>query len=261
MAHFYLIDELVSTVVGELLSLRGSEGRHAATVSRVRVGESLLVGNGRGLIVSTTALTVEKDVVTLEVTNVDGIALPTTQITLVQALAKNDRDERAVEACTELGIDAILPWAAERSISKWEGPKVAKGRSRWGAIVREATKQSIRAYIPEVLAYEKASVFVKTLAGTQLIVLDPTGDVSLGEMSLPVSARHDESTSGVALSDGAPFASFALIVGPEGGITPSELALLRANGATIATLGKNILRTSTAGPAALAILSSRLRRL
>ena len=261
MAHFYLIDELVNTVVGELLSLRGSEGRHAATVSRVRVGESLLVGNGRGLIVSATALTVEKDVVTLEVTNVDGIALPTTSITLVQALAKNDRDERAIEACTELGIDAVLPWAAERSISKWEGPKVSKGRSRWGAIVREATKQSIRAYVPEVLAYEKASVFVKTLAGTQLIVLDPTGDVSLSEMSLAVSAWHDESPSEVFLPDGAPVASFALIVGPEGGITPSELALLRANGATIATLGRNILRTSTAGPAALAILSSRLRRL
>ena len=261
MAHFYLIDELVSTVVGELLSLRGSEGRHAATVSRVRVGESLLVGNGRGLIVSATALTVEKDVVTLEVTNVDGIPLPTTRITLVQALAKNDRDERAIEACTELGIDAVLPWAAERSISKWEGPKVAKGRSRWGAIVREATKQSIRAYVPEVLAYEKASVFVKTLAGTQLIVLDPTGDVSLSEMSLAVSAWHDESPSEVFLPGGAPVASFALIVGPEGGITPSELALLRANGATIATLGRNILRTSTAGPAALAILSSRLRRL
>jgi len=261
MAHFYLLDELVSTTVGERLSLRGSEGRHAATVSRVRVGESILVGNGRGLIVSATAVTVEKDIVTLDVISVNDVPLPATHITLVQALAKNDRDERAIEACTELGIDAVLPWAAERSVSRWEGPKVAKGRSRWAAIVREATKQSIRAYVPEMLAYEKVSMFVKTLTGTQLIVLDPAGDVSLSDMFLPGSSEQEELPSPVALADGARSVAFALIVGPEGGITPSELALLRANGAMIATLGKNILRTSTAGPAALAILSSRLRRL
>ncbi|MBK5239543.1 MAG: RsmE family RNA methyltransferase, partial [Actinomycetales bacterium] len=148
----------------------------------------------------------------------------------------------------ELGIDAVLPWAAERSISRWEGPKVAKGRSRWSAIVREATKQSIRPFIPEILHYEKAPAIVKTLSATQLIVLDPTGDVSLGDVPLSDASPADES-------------AFALVVGPEGGITPSELAVFRAHGGVIATLGANILRTSTAGPAALAILSSRLRRL
>jgi 16S rRNA (uracil1498-N3)-methyltransferase len=252
MAHFYILDELASTAVGEKVALVGAEGHHAATVSRVRVGESLKVGNGRGLMVLATAITVEKDSVTLEVTSVEQYSPSTPRIILAQALAKNDRDERAIEACTELGIDAVIPWAAERSISRWEGPKVVKGRSRWSAIVREATKQSIRPFIPEILHYEKASAVIMTLDGSMILVLDPTGDVSLSDISLAQESLADVT----ALPR-----SFALVVGPEGGMTPAELSLFRASGAHIVTLGHNILRTSTAGPAALAILSSRLRRL
>lgn len=250
MAHFYLLDELASTAVGEHVTLSGSEGHHAAAVSRVRVGESLQVGNGRGLMLVATAVAVEKASVVLEVTDLRIVDPSAPSITLVQALAKNDRDERAIEASTELGIDAILPWAADRSISKWEGPKVAKSRSRWLAIVREATKQSIRPFVPEILNYEKTSAVIKTLAGQLIIVLDPTGDVALRDVVL-----HDfESPAGTPRD-------IALVVGPEGGITESELALFRSHGAVIATLGSNILRTSTAGPAALAILGSRLSRL
>lgn len=252
MAHFYLLDELASTAVGEEVALVGAEGRHAATVSRVRVGESLKVGNGRGLMLSATAIAVEKDSVILEVTFLEQCAPPQHRVILVQALAKNDRDERAIEACTELGIDAVIPWAAERSISRWEGPKVIKGRSRWSAIVREATKQSIRPFIPEILHYEKTSAVVKTLEGAVTLVLDPTGDVSLSDISLSQESAVDVTAFP---------RSFALVVGPEGGITPAELSLFRSKGAHIVTLGQNILRTSTAGPAALAILSSRLRRL
>ena len=242
MAHFYLLDDLESTTVGARLTLAGSEGRHASTVSRVRVGESLRIGNGRGLMLETTAVQVEKNAVTLEVTTQSHHERPVPAITLVQALAKNDRDERAIEACTELGIDAILPWAAERSISRWEGPKIEKGVFRWQTIVREATKQSIRPFVPTVLNYQKLSGVLHTLAGLQVLVLDPTGEVALGDVAL---ARTD----------------VALVVGPEGGITPHERELFTAQGATIVTVGANILRTSTAGPAALAIVSSRLRRL
>ena len=262
MAHFYVLDELVSTSVGERVTLLGNEGRHAATVSRVRVGEILRIGNGRGLMLVATVVTVEKDSVTLEVTAMEVIPPPLSRIVLVQALAKNDRDERAIEACTELGIDAVIPWAAERSISKWEGVKVAKQRSRWAAIVREATKQSIRPFVPEILDYQKAASVAKALSDAHIFVLDPTGDVSLSDVSL----------GNVALTEGTPTqaseheptanpASFALVVGPEGGITPSELAMFRSHGAVIVTVGANILRTSTAGPAALSILSSRLGRL
>ena len=244
MAHFYVIEELVTTAVGEVVVLSGAEGHHAAAVSRVRVGETLQLGNGRGLMMIATAVAVEKSSVSLEVTALHTVVAPSPRITLVQALAKNDRDERAIEACTELGIDAILPWAADRSISRWEGPKVGKGHARWSAIVREATKQSIRPFIPEILTYEKTPGVIKTLSGQLVIVLDPTGDSPLSEIDL------DAAENGIAI-----------VVGPEGGVTASEREAFRAQGAVVATLGTNILRTSTAGPAALAILSSRLRRL
>jgi 16S rRNA (uracil1498-N3)-methyltransferase len=250
MAHFYLLDELEGTTVGASVLLSGAEGRHAATVSRVRVGEVLGVGNGRGLMLVAKVTLVEKDSVTLQVESVSASEPLSPRLVLVQALAKNDRDERAVEACTELGIDAITPWAAERSISRWEGPKIAKGQARWGAIAREASKQSIRPYVPVILPYAKAAAVLASLQGHRIIVLDPRGDRSLSDVDLETEVLGESALVGIAL-----------VVGPEGGITDGELALFREHGATIATLGKNILRTSTAGPAALAIVSSRLRRL
>jgi 16S rRNA (uracil1498-N3)-methyltransferase len=250
MAHFYLVDELETTSPGETVTVTGAEGRHAATVSRVRVGEILRVGNGRGLVILAVVTGVSKDSVTLTVTHVDQIARPDFSITLVQALAKNDRDERAIEACTELGIDGIVPWAADRSVSRWDGPKVEKGMARWRAIVREATKQSIRPHIPHIAPLAKSAAVITALASCLIIVLDPTGDVPLSDVAFDLVEEPN-----------AGHRNIALIVGPEGGITDGELALFRSHGAVIATLGTNILRTSTAGPAALAIVSSRLRRL
>jgi 16S rRNA (uracil1498-N3)-methyltransferase len=253
MAHFYLIDDLGDTFAGASIELVGPEGRHAATVSRVRVGENLQIGNGRGLLLEAQAVSVAKDSVTLRVTAVEYVARPDRELILVQALAKSDRDERAIEACTELGIDTIVPWAAERSISRWDGPKIAKGLSRWQAIVREATKQSIRPFIPEIAPYGRAAAVLDLLPTCHVIVLDPTGDVSLSNAPLAAAA--------VASGGGLEAQGIALVVGPEGGITEAELALFRSKGAIVATLGTNILRTSTAGPAALAIVRSRLGQL
>lgn len=241
MAHFYLLETLEATTPGSQVTLDGSEGRHASTVSRVRVGESLFVGNGRGLILTGIVTETLKDVVTLSVDSVSFAPQSSPQITLVQALAKTDRDERAIEASTELGIDVVIAWAADRSVSKWEGAKVEKGLARWSAIVREATKQSIRPYLPIVDTHVSSSQLLSLFTGHNVIVLDPTGDVSIGSLDL-----DDRDV--------------ALIVGPEGGITPSEISRFQEAGATIATLGSNILRTSTAGPAALAILNSKLGR-
>lgn len=241
MAHFYLADSLESTTVGATVFLDGSEGRHAATVSRVRVGETLAVGNGRGLLISGEVLATTKDTVELRVVSEKQVELSQPHIYLVQALAKTDRDERAVEAATELGIDVVIPWAADRSVSKWEGPKVDKGLARWSAIVREATKQSIRPFIPRVGPHLKTAQLGTELEGINVLVLDPTGTIPLSQVELD-------------------HRSIALVVGPEGGITEAELSRFADAGATIVTLGSNILRTSTAGPAALAILNAKLGR-
>jgi 16S rRNA (uracil1498-N3)-methyltransferase len=241
MAHFYLLESLESTTVGSTIVLEGPEGRHAATVSRVRVGETLALGNGRGLMVSAEVIATSKDVVELRVESVEQKQEDSPHISLVQALAKTDRDERAIEAATDLGINAVIPWAADRSISQWVGPKVEKGISRWSAIVREASKQSIRAFVPRVEPLLMTSQLPAELSGDHIVVLDPTGNIPLSQVEL----------------DGR---NIALIVGPEGGITDAELSRLSDAGATIVTLGTNILRTSTAGPAALAILNAKLGR-
>ena len=241
MAHFYLIDTIESTIPGALVILDGPEGRHASTVSRIRVGESLLLGNGRGLVISGTVTESTKDVLTLRVDTVENFPLTTPRITLVQALAKTDRDERAVEASTELGVDSVIAWAADRSVSRWDGPKVAKGLTRWSTIAKEASKQSMRPYLPRVESHSTSRELGVLLAGQHIVVLDPTGDSSLG--SLELDDRD-----------------LAIVVGPEGGITPAELSLFRDLGASIVTVGSHILRTSTAGPAALAILNGKLGR-
>lgn len=163
---------------------------------------------------------------------------------LVQALAKGDRDELAVQAATELGVDAIVPWRAARSVSRWDAAKAEKGRTRWATIAREAAKQAHRAWLPEVEPVETTSGLTARAAASRMLVLEPTAELAL---------------TGVEL-DAADTLDVVLVVGPEGGIDPSELAALRAAGAQEVRLGDTVLRTSTAGPAAIAVVSAALGR-
>jgi 16S rRNA (uracil1498-N3)-methyltransferase len=241
MAHFYLNEELTEVPVGSTVQLTGAEARHAVTVSRLHVGEEVVVGNGAGLRVVGEIVRAEHALLELTVLSVTSDALQSPAIWLTQALAKGDRDELAVQAATELGIDGVIPWTAQRSISRWEGAKIAKGHARWEAIVREATKQSLRTWLPEVGELVSSKQLAALSEHTQMIVLDPTGDIPLTAVDL----------------DGR---DIVLVVGPEGGVTPAELALLAAAGARVARLGTTVLRTSTAGPAAIAVLNAKLGR-
>ncbi|PZE61092.1 16S rRNA (uracil(1498)-N(3))-methyltransferase [Curtobacterium sp. MCPF17_001] len=253
MASLYLVDTLDGVAVGGQVSLEGAEGRHAVTVSRVRVGEELRISDGRGTVVAGTVASVGRDSLLLAVATVGVEPAPRPSLTLVQALAKGGRDEMAVQAATEIGVDRVVPWAAARSVSRWDGPKVEKGRARWAAIAHEAAKQAVRSRVPDVVA----PVTTAQLAGgagaaapadgqearRQLVLLEPTASVRLAAWEPPTDV--DE---------------IALVVGPEGGIEPSELERLESAGAVRVRLGDTVLRTSTAGPAALAVLQSRLGR-
>jgi 16S rRNA (uracil1498-N3)-methyltransferase len=146
-----------------------------------------------------------------------------------------------VQAATELGVDGVIPWTAGRSISRWEGAKIAKGHDRWSAIVREATKQSIRAWLPDVLDLATTAQLARLASETRMLVLEPTADVALSAIDA------DER-------------DIVLVVGPEGGIAPNELQAFTAAGATLVRLGDTVLRTSTAGPAAIAMLNAKLGR-
>jgi len=241
MAHFYL-NELVGTAeVGSRVSIDGPEARHAVTVSRLAVGESVSIGNGRGLVATGSIVTAEHTELAIEVEAVTSVPRTEPAIFLAQALAKGDRDELAVQAATELGIDGVIPWTAARSISRWEGAKIAKGRDRWSAVVREASKQSLRAWIPDVLDLVTTKQLARLTEGARMLVLEPTASLTLGELEVGTE-------------------DLILVVGPEGGIAPQELDALAAAGASVVRLGEEVLRTSTAGPAALAVLNVKLGR-
>jgi 16S rRNA (uracil1498-N3)-methyltransferase len=239
MASLYLSPSLGDAAAGSVVTLGGDEGRHAITVARVRIGETLSISDGAGLVVSGAVASIDGSVLTLEVETATRHPAPAPELWLAQALAKGDRDELAVQAVTELGVSGVIPWAAERSISRWGGPKAVKGRERWASIVREATKQSIRPWVPAVEPIAATASLAK-LPGL-VLVLEPTASARLTEVELDADR-------------------ITLVVGPEGGVSPRELDVLGAAGAVAVRLGPEVLRTSTAGPAALAVLNGRLGR-
>jgi 16S rRNA (uracil1498-N3)-methyltransferase len=237
---------------GDTYVLDGLEGRHAGVVQRRGVGERIDVVDGAGLRLTCRVTAVQAAEVTLEVVgsvqeSTDGVS-----VVLVQALAKGDRDELAIEAATEAGVDAVLPWQAERSVVVWRGDRAAKSRARWVATVRAATKQARRASLPGVgevvdakgLAARTAQVVA---SGGVVVVLHEEATVPIAQVPLP--ARSGDAVAEVLV-----------VVGPEGGISDRECTLLTEAGATLARLGPHVLRTSTAGPIAVALLSERLGR-
>jgi 16S rRNA (uracil1498-N3)-methyltransferase len=221
-------------------SLSGAEGRHASVVRRLRPGERIDVGDGAGLVASCVVTGVHGQSLELAVESRREEPRPSPVMTVIQAIPKGDRGELAVEEMTEVGVDRIVPWAASRAVPVWRDEK---GATRWRAKAREAAKQAERAWIPEVLgpvALEEAAGLV---AGAQLaVVLEPGAALALAEVSPP--------------SDG----EVVVVVGPEGGLSPSESAALVAAGATSYRLGPSVLRTSTAGAVAAAVLLSRTPR-
>jgi 16S rRNA (uracil1498-N3)-methyltransferase len=255
VANLYLSDELGVPVVGAESSVTGPGARHAVTVTRLALGERVSVGDGVGTIASGVVSFVSPAEFRFEVDTVELIERPSPAIWLAQALAKGDRDELAIQAATELGVDGIIPWAAARSISRWEGAKIAKGHERWAAVVREATKQSARAWIPDVAPLVTTKQLAALAETADVVVLDPLSGDSLA--ALPQAQGPEFRAQGPRTTEAR---DIVLVVGPEGGIAPAELEVLYAAGATGARLGSGILRTSTAGPAAIAVLSAKLGR-
>ncbi|AQY01800.1 16S rRNA (uracil(1498)-N(3))-methyltransferase [Microbacterium foliorum] len=241
MALHFLVENSSDAAVGDLVSLTGAEAKHAAVVRRLRVGEAVTVGDGAGVWLTGVAEEVSPSRVEVRVSARSEESAPHPRIVLAQALAKGDRDELAVQAACELGVDEIVPWQASRSVSRWEGPKAVKGRERWSSIVREAAKQAHRAWVPEVSPPATTADLAVRAASQRLLLLDPGASTRLSELE----------------PDGR---DIVLVVGPEGGISDEELTKLSDAGAERVLLGETVLRTSTAGPAAIAVLSVALGR-
>ncbi len=322
---------------GELLVLSGAEGRHAAVVRRLRPGERVDVGDGAGLVAECVVVgLIRGGGLELEVRSRRRVPPPDPAITVIQAIPKGDRGELAVEEMTEVGVDRIVPWQAERSVPIWydatsaplgnglpgaiptgnvpasggktsggragggkasdgkagggragggkasdgkvggrragggragggragggragDGPvgngpvgngpvgngPASRGPARWRSTAREAAKQSLRAWIPEVTAVASTQDAARIAAASTLaVLLDPGAPLPLAGLQVPSSG------------------DLVIVIGPEGGITDQEHTAFLAAGATARRLGPTVLRTSTAAAVTAAVLLSRTPR-
>jgi 16S rRNA (uracil1498-N3)-methyltransferase len=228
---------------GERATLAGPEGHHAATVQRLRVGQVVLLGDGRGGTATAVITGAGRSTLELRVTGRRYEQPPAVRLVVVQGIGKGERAELAVQAMTEVGVDEIVPWPAARSVVRWRGERGERAWQRWGSTAREAAKQSRRPRLPVVAEPAPTPVVAQRLAVAAAgLVLDPEAATRLSTVPLP------------------PAGEVVLVIGPEGGLTPGEQSAFEAAGACPVRLGGTVLRLSTAGVAAVSVLSTRLGR-
>ena len=240
----FLMPELALALAAGLapagrVELTGAEARHAATVKRLTVGETVLLADGDGVLAQARALSVDRDRITFEIDWIRDEPDADPRLVVVQALPKGDRADLAVEVLTELGVSEIVPWSASRSVSQWRGAdKVGRGVAKWQRTALEASKQSRRSRVPKVaLLADIDAVAARLAASAAAFVLHEGAEASLADQRLPANGE------------------IVLVVGPEGGLSDAELDRFARAGARPVRLGPEVLRTSTAGAAALAVLA------
>jgi 16S rRNA (uracil1498-N3)-methyltransferase len=235
------LGHVTGVAVGDRVVVEGDEARHAVVVRRIRVGEQVVLVDGVGTSATCEVTETSKSTLVATVSSVSVTSAPTPHVTVVQAIPKGDRGELAVEVLTEIGVDRIVPWAASRSVGVWRGDRAPKSLAKWRSSAREAGKQSRRSWLPEVTAMASLAEVVALVGEADLaVVLHEGAAAPLSSLSL----------EGVG--------SLVVVVGPEGGITDEELSDLGAG--HVVRMGESVLRTSTAGVAAVAALLSRTPR-
>lgn len=223
--------------------LGGPEGRHAVTVTRVSVGERIVIGDGAGSTALAQVESIEaKDRLIARVREFTYRARPTPQVTVVQALPKSERSELAVDLATEAGADIIVPWQAARCVARWAG-KADKGVTKWRVAASAAAKQSRRAWIPDVTDLA-STTDVRALCADAIA----TGGT--------VAILHEEASASLRDLPLAQANRIVLVIGPEGGLDDGEVADLTALGGHAVILGPEILRTSTAAAVALGAIGA-----
>jgi len=234
MLTLFFVDDL-PTQIGSLYEFDSEDAHHAVRVLRMAAGDTFMLADGTGAWSQVKAFAVKKKSMEVEVI-ASGFqeALPTT-ITVVQALPKSDRAKEAIELLTEAGVDRIVPWASSRSIGK--------ASDKFSVTAREASKQSRRLRIPEVTDIATTSQICEAIALSDLaIVFHESAEMKLSDCISSHNVAH-----------------LLIIIGPEGGITPTEIDDFKAAGAKVALMGRPILRSAHAGIAAVAAISALLK--
>lgn len=224
--------------VGGTATVDGDEGFHAATVRRIRPGETLVLSDGAGTVADCVVEDAGKRSLAARVTARRSVPRPRPTVTVVQAIPKSERSELAVELATEAGADGFVAWQADRCVARWEGDRAEKGLRRWRAVARSAARQSRRPWIPNVTGPLSTRDLCTYLAGRSAVAL----------------VLHESADRPIADVPLAGAEEIIVVVGPEGGVSDSELAALTAAGAIPTVLGPTVLRTSTAAAVALGAL-------
>jgi 16S rRNA (uracil1498-N3)-methyltransferase len=226
-----------------MVEVTGDEAHHAVAVRRLRVGERLVLTDGAGTVAEGVVESTGKRVFAVRVEEVRREPRPAPEVVVVQAIPKGDRGELAVEVLTEVGVARVVPWGAARSVAVWKGERAVKSLARWRSTAREAGKQARRSWSVEVAEPARTADVVALVAAADLaVVLHEAASTPLASVEVPATGR------------------VVVVVGPEGGLTDEEVDALVGAGAVSVRLGAEVLRTSTAGVAAVAALLSRTSR-
>ena len=223
---------------GDQLRLEGGPARHIR-VLRLRAGNPLVAFDGRGGEYAAELLAVDRRHVDIRVGAHREVETESPlPLTLIQAVSKGERMDWTLQKAVELGVKRLVPVFAERSVVNLGGVRLERRMGHWRGVVESACEQCGRNRLPELLPAERLAVAWQRFRGGQNLVLDTAGACRLGELGLD------------------PHAGINLLIGPEGGLTGAELAAAREAGFRALLLGPRVLRTETAGIAALAALQS-----
>ena len=238
MRRFFVRPEDVGT---QELRLRGDEADHLTRVLRLGPGARIVVFDGCGHEYVTLVGRLEAAGVVCRILGDAAVQpSPTVSITLGQGLPKAEKFDWVVQKTTELGVADIVPLISARVIPHVSGSQVARKVSRWEKLAREACKQSGRAIVPHLWPPTPLETFLASCQSAELKLILWEGE--------------DKRPLRTVLADSPAVASVVVAVGPEGGLTPQEIACGEAYGFLAVGLGKRMLRTETAGVVAVALL-------
>lgn len=226
--------------VGACVDLPENAARHAARVLRLRAGDGLVLFNGTGGEYTASIVAVERDRVSVEVQAWHDIECEAPiQLTLVQALQSGEKMDITVQKAVELGVARIVPVRSRRSVVKLDGERAVKRLEHWRGVVESACEQCGRNRVPEVEALENLDRWLARPVAPEVLrlILVPGAERTLGLLVPPARGGQVE-----------------LLIGAEGGLAPDEIEMAEKAGYVGIRLGPRILRTETAGLAALAAM-------
>ena len=225
---------------GSTQTLDKDEAHHAIKVLRLKLGEVIKISDGVKKWVSGSIIEILKKELTISISERGDFEEKKPELVLVQAVTKSERNKEMLELAIEAGVDRIIPWQAERSISKWQSDSAQK----WEIGIKEACKQARQVRLPKLMPMLTTAGVVQLLSkDARIIVFHESASEKFAQLQLPES-----------------LASIYLVIGPEGGISQSELSIFENGGSKIVRLGETVLRSAHAGFAAISAVQTKLGR-